>query len=505
MITQSQFVRNVLLNWVAMLASLGVPFFLSPYTVHHLGNELYGIWVLVVSSVAYFQLLDLGLRSAITTFISKSRMLELHEESRRVVSTAVWLRIGLSVLIVLLAGVVALLFPRVFSIAAELQDRARLAIMLTALSLAINLASGVPSAVLAAQHRYDLLSLVNLLRTFFRAAGFVFLLRSGYGIVALAMWELAAAILMSIACTVLCAWTFPELRHFFRRPEREMMGTLWNYSAYVFLITIAGAIINYMDNGIVGFFLLPGAVTFYAIAGNLILSSREAVAAMSNTFVPIASGFEAGGKIQQLRRLLIRGTQASLLVSLPISIVLFVRGKTFIGLWMGPEYAEVSGTLLQILLLNQILTVANLASAGIVYGMAKHRPLAAWAMFEAIANLVLSVFLVRRLGVYGVAWGTAIAGVICNLAFWPRYMTKLLQLPAWNYLWRTWGCAATAAVPFVAACWYQEHHWSAVSLPAFFMQTAAILPVFLFSTVVVFWKDLAPHIPQRFQTAFGTD
>src|SRR5215469_3628340 len=103
MVTRTQFIRNALLNWVALLIGMLVPFFLSPFTIHHLGNVVYGIWVLAISSVSYFQLLDLGLRNAVTSFVSKSRALGQEDESRRVVSAAVWLRLGISTLILALA------------------------------------------------------------------------------------------------------------------------------------------------------------------------------------------------------------------------------------------------------------------------------------------------------------------------------------------------------------------------------------------------------------------
>jgi O-antigen/teichoic acid export membrane protein len=505
MVTRMQFARNALLNWAALLINVLVPFFLSPFTVHHLGNIVYGVWILVISSVSYFYLLDLGLRNAVSTFVSKSHTLGAHDESHRVVSAAVWLRLGISALVLVLAALVALWFPHVFSIPFELIRTARLALLLSALSIAGVLASGVPAAVLAAVHRYDLLSGVTLFRTAFRTAGIVVLLNKGHGIAALAAWELASTVVMGLAYTAMCVWMLPELRRGLHRPEPEMIRKLWGYSAYAFLITIGGAIINYTDNGVVGLFLSPGAVTFYTIAASLILYSREVISTMSNMFVPVASGFEAEGKTEQLRNLLMRGTQASLLLSLPVSVVLFVRGRTFIGLWMGPQYGLVSGTLLQILLINQVLTVANLTSCGIVYGMAKHRPLAAWALFEACTNLVLSVILVQKIGIYGVAWGTAIAGVICNLVFWPRYVSKLLQLPVRSYLMKAWGYAALAAAPFAAACWYVEHYWQANSLPIFFAQTLVTLPIFIVATVSLFWKKKSPYSLSRLQAIFGTD
>ena len=63
--------QNVLSNWLALAITTVVGFFLSPFVVHYLGNLTYGVWVIVMSLVAYMNLLDLGLRGAVTRFVSK--------------------------------------------------------------------------------------------------------------------------------------------------------------------------------------------------------------------------------------------------------------------------------------------------------------------------------------------------------------------------------------------------------------------------------------------------
>jgi len=46
---------------------------LSPYVIHHLGDERYGIWVLVFSLVDYYGLVDFGFRSAVVKYAAHFR------------------------------------------------------------------------------------------------------------------------------------------------------------------------------------------------------------------------------------------------------------------------------------------------------------------------------------------------------------------------------------------------------------------------------------------------
>ena len=71
MSTARIYTRNLAINWFSLIAGLVVMFFLSPFVVHSLGNNAYGIWVLLGSLVGYLGLLDLGVRAAVTRFIAR--------------------------------------------------------------------------------------------------------------------------------------------------------------------------------------------------------------------------------------------------------------------------------------------------------------------------------------------------------------------------------------------------------------------------------------------------
>src|SRR5215467_13008624 len=167
--------QNVLSNWSALAITTAVSFFLAPFVVHHLGNVAYGVWIVIASLVGYMNLLDLGLRSAVVRFVSKGIAQESHEESSQAVSGALWIRFWISLAIVCAGGILSVGFHRVFAIPIELQEAARAAILVTAVTVAINLWCGVFGGVLVALHRFDLGSGISILQTCLRALGIVFL------------------------------------------------------------------------------------------------------------------------------------------------------------------------------------------------------------------------------------------------------------------------------------------------------------------------------------------
>ena len=64
---------NVLTNYVAKIATLATGFVMTPFMLHRLGADQFGLWVLVASVVAYGGLLDFGLSSAVVKYVARYR------------------------------------------------------------------------------------------------------------------------------------------------------------------------------------------------------------------------------------------------------------------------------------------------------------------------------------------------------------------------------------------------------------------------------------------------
>jgi O-antigen/teichoic acid export membrane protein len=495
-----QLVRGILSNWVALILSAVISFLLSPIVVTKLGSVGYGVWTLINSMVAYIGLLDLGLRGAVTRYIARDFAIANHSGSRDTLKAAIWVRIWIALTAISVSLILAILSGRLFQIPLAMQRSAQIAIVLCGSSLALALLSGVFAAVLAALHRFDLISLVTMSHAVARATGAVLLLRSGHGIVALATWELSVTLLSGTAFALLARKTYPQMRISLGLPRRESLRTLWTYSSYAFIINVTVQIIYYTDNLVVGAFVSAAAVTVYAIGGGIIEILRNVNSSLTATFAPVASSFEAQGQDYRLRQLLTQGTRCSLLVALPIATALYFRGSTFIGLWMGEQYAIPSGRIIRILLLAQMFAIANATAGNIVYGLNKHKRVVPWACLEATCNLLFSVFLVHRMGVEGVAWGTVIASWIIHLLFWPAYICKVLSISVVNHVWQTWMRSALAAIPFAIACYFTDRILAPSSLLHFFVQILAIMPLFLVGVILVFWKDAVSLLQQRLRS-----
>lgn len=483
-------ITGVFLNWIAFAVAAVVSFFLSPFLVHHLGNAAYGVWVLANSSIAYMALLDLGMRGAVTHFVAKHSALGDHQESNKAVSVALGFRLLIALVVILASVTLAAVASKIFKMPVDLWPAARWAIVIVGVNLALTLVVGVFAGVLTGLQRFDVVSGLAVAQTLAGAAGTVWILKTGYGIIALAAMQLGVAIFLCIFTIGLCFRFYPELRIGVRLWSKDAVKDLWRYSSYLFVIATTGQVIYYTDNIVVGSFLSAEAVAFYAIGGRFIEYFAQLGSSLAQTFLPVASNLASREQSDQLRRLLIHGTRVAVLVSLPIAWALFFRNQTFIGLWMGQQYAQSSGQVLRILLLSSVAISGNRVGANIVLGLGKHKPFALWQSCEAIANLTLSIYLVRRIGITGVAWGTVLPSLFSQLLLWPRYLSKVLGLTVWRYFWDGWLRPALATAPFGLACFWIDHHWVTSNMLLFFLQIAVALPMVPLGVALLFWQEV---------------
>lgn len=478
--------RNVLFNWFGTLVSMAAGFFLSPFILHRLGDVAVGVWMVAVSAVGYLGLLDLGMQSAVLRFISKGRTQGDHESASDALSAALWVRLQISALVLLLSVLLAVAFPYICKVDATLASDARTAVMIIGLTTAVTMSLGVFGAVLSGLNRYDLRNMVTLFQTAIRITCIVIALRTGHGIVSIALSELAAVILGNILLVIVAIRLYPELQIRLNRPSQHTLKRIWTYSAYAFLTTIAVKLVYQTDNLVIGAFVSVAAVTPYAYANALCRYVDQVVSAMGLTFVPAASTYEALGDSGRLEMLYKNGTRATLAICLPIVITLVVRGRSFMGLWMGPQYAKTSGTVLIILVTAMLFSFANRTAAAIAFGIEKHKTSAIWAIGEGVANLVLSVILARKYGILGVAVGTALPSLFVQIILWPGYVSRLVGLSYSDVLGRVWLPVFLAATPFAGVSYAVERLLPARNLAIFFLQIVVTLPVFLLSIGLVF-------------------
>lgn len=469
----SRIIKNVLMNWIAVAATVLAGFLMSPFLVRHLGDSVYGVWILIGSLVGYLGLLDFGITPSILKYIAEYRARNDQEAINRVVSGAFAVFSILGIVSLLVSLVIAFSFNNIFN--TPLSDNVAAAVVILAgINLAITFPALVFIGVLRGYQRYDIDASITAITIVLRSLLLVVLIRKGYGIMALAGATLIFDMLR-LAYLVRAAYRLnPDIRIARAYVERNEMRRLFGYSAYVFVMIVGKQMIFYTDSIVIGLFLTTSAVTAYFVASRLVTYLQMLVSEMVGVLTPTTSDLAARNDQDGIKELLIVSTKYMLLIALPASAVFFVMGGDFITLWMGPSFAG-SATILTILTIATLAHLIEMPADTILLGLGKHRVVAGFLFLQSIINLILSVMLVRAFGIKGVALGTAIPMIGFTSIAMVVYFRNHLRISLGEYLRRSMPLPVLVQVPFVVLLLLLKRYSPPTSLLSFFVEIAVAL------------------------------
>lgn len=468
--------RNAIANWTLFAITALVSFFLAPFLVNNLGATRYGLWSFLAVLTTYLGLLDVGIRQAVSRYVAHHHAVGEAAESSIIVSTAVKLLVLLGFVAVVLSCVVAFVAPLLFNIPDDLVIDARIVIVLSGLTVAASLISGAFGGILTGLERFDIDALLEIFVLACRTIAIVVAVKYGYDLVMLASIHLVAAVLGCIGFFVAIRRLFQDLKLRLNGLQFPQARIVLSFGASMGVIFLLGRIVSNSDAIIIASILPIDSVTFFAIAGSLCLYAKDVVWALSNVMAPRVSAMTSRGSNRVKDEVLVVAMIGTLIAT-PIAVTFFVRGESFIALWMGAIYGPVSGEVLKVLAAVVWLEAGRSLVVNTLVGLGKQRNLIPGFTFEAVSKLALSYVLAFPLGLPGVALGTLIPSVLINFGYIPRCLSVATGVPVRLYFERALLLPTVACVPFAVATVLIERYAPAANMLLFFIEVTLILPL----------------------------
>src|SRR5881296_2707507 len=193
-----EIVKNVSSNWFALGLNVLVGIFLSPYVLHHLGDEAFGLWVLIFSITGYYGLFDLGIRSSIVRYVAKYSATNNYEELNRLINTAMasYGTVGILALLVTFGG--AFYVAPIFKISTNFLSTARSLFLMVGTAVSLGFPLGVFGGILEGLQRFYLLNFTSISSTLLRALLIVLALRHGHGLLTVAIITVSLPLLAAL-------------------------------------------------------------------------------------------------------------------------------------------------------------------------------------------------------------------------------------------------------------------------------------------------------------------
>jgi O-antigen/teichoic acid export membrane protein len=322
---------------------------------------------------------------------------------------------------------------RIFHIQIGLQATARWLLLVVGSSVAVGFPLGMFGGVLEGLQKFYILNWTNIAATLLRVVLIVFYLNRGYGLLTVALITVGVPMIASIVRAIIAFGSIP-IRFSLAYVNRDAFRHMANYSGVTFMIIVASQLRFKTDAVVIGTFLSSAAITYFYAGSRLVDYAGEVVSSLAQIFVPMSSQSDAAGNMHRLQKIFIAGNRACAFTILPLSFAFVILGKSIIEVWVGRKYVALGYPVLLALILPYTLMLVQSASSRILFGMSRHGTFAVITLIEGVANVIFSILLVRRFGILGDAFGTAIPLAATYLVFMPRHMCSKLNIPVFTYI-----------------------------------------------------------------------
>lgn len=416
----NQLKLGTLLSYLLMILSVLIGLLYTPAMIRLLGQNEYGLYNTVASTISMLSILSLGFNSGYIKFFAK------YKEEK---DTAARYRLnGLFLLIFCIMGLIAVLcglyltnhLNLVFhdGLTAEEYDIARVLMGLLTLNLAVSFPMSVFQNIISAHERFVFLKSLGILKTVISPLITYPLLLMGYRSIVMASVTFLVSLIADIFYLVYVLGKLKE-RFYFSGFEKGLFKSLFAFSSFIALNTLIDQINWNIDKILLGRFKGTATVAIYAVGYTLYNYYMMISSAISGVFTPkihrlFNENQDRPDVLNQVfTDLFIKVGRVQFLILGLIASGIFFFGSSFIRLWVGKGYEDSYIVALLLILPGTITLIQNI---GIEIQRAENKHQFRSIVYSVMAaiNLILSIYLCQRYGAIGSAIGTAISLIIAN-------------------------------------------------------------------------------------------
>ena len=447
--------RNTAWNYTGFAVNLLTNLLLFPWVVHEIGDAAAGIWLLLGSVTGYMGLLELGLVPSLAQSVAVYRSKGDSAGINRAASSAFLVLLLLALVPLGLLAAVPLLVG-LLQVPASLVRQATLVFSVAIAGLAARMPLAAYQAILLGTQRQDRCNQLWILIISAKLLLSACLLWLGFGLLAIVTME---ALVHLGAGVLQIRWARAEVPglavgvRFARRGEaRALVG----YGTSLLAVTLCSLVVEQTDRLVIGGFLPIAMVTYYSAAWKLYMLAYSVPTTLVQAVTTVAGHLFGSDDRSALRRLFLRMTKYSVAVSWPLVLSLGFCAHVLLDLWMGPDFARHAGVL-QALVVAFAVTAHNHVGYSVLIGIRRIGPTVwQYSLPQAVLNLALSLWLVGRMGILGVALGTMIPALLLEY-FWLRFALREIGVRWAEFFAQvvapTAAPAAVAFAPLAFAYW----------------------------------------------------
>lgn len=426
---KGQIKGGAIVSYFNIVLNMAISMFFTPFLISSLGASEYGVYKIVQSFSGQLSIMSFGISILIVRNLVYYEEKKQRDEKENFLFFALLASYILCVAILAVGAVMFFMIDGMYqnSLTAEELIIAKKLFVLLILNIALTVICDSYLGIIRAHEQFVIAYGFQTLKLVMRISIMIILLNAGVKSVGIVLADCLVSAIMWILSAIYGRHVLKE-KPKFHYWDKALIFQCISFSAAIFLQAIVNQVNQNLDNVILGIMTNARTVTMYSLSLSLFTSFNSMVSVVGGLFTPKATRLVAqNADGDRLTDFVVRpGRVQLMLAGLAISgFILF--GRNFIYIWVGDTYQEVY-FLTILLLISSVIPLVETVTTSILDALLKRMGRSVILIAMCMINIIVSVVLIRKIGYWGAAIGTAISFIVGHGILLNIYLKRVASL-----------------------------------------------------------------------------
>lgn len=427
----SQIKAGIILSYISILVINLAGLITTPIIVKTLGVESYGVYLIILSFVAYIALIDLGITTTINRFVAKYRAESNKSEESKFLSNILSIVIFIIFLIIILGYVLGNNIDSFVNSSNFDLNYLKKVIWILVITLILNVVTGFINGYIAAYEKFIFIKALTIVKTILRLLLLLFIFSTKGDIFFLVILDFFIALFV-LSVSFVYFFKMKESKIYFLSYDATMTSEVFSYSIWAFIFSLISQIQWQSGQMLIGYKLDSTSVAIYGIGIVLGTYYGAFAVAISSVFISRTTyKVYQNNNDKELTDYMIQVGHMCAIVMMLIMVNFISIGKDFIELWVGKEFKPAWIIALTVMLIYTIPLIQGIANQVLEAKKLFKFKSQVYLVFLVLGSL-LGFFLIDYYGIYGmiigIATGWSVAIVIMTIYYHNRLKLDMMKL-----------------------------------------------------------------------------
>lgn len=427
---KKQLILNIGANFVSVIVSLFISFFITPYIIKSIGKEAYAFVPISNNFVSYMSILTLALTSMTGRFVTLKTHKNDMDSANDYYSASFYSNLIISVLWSIICFVVIVNLNRIINIPAEIFSDIRLLFIFMFVSFIVNLSTTTFSVAAYCMNRLDVNSIISITGSIMRILVIYVLFRYFEPkVYYIGLSVFAFMLILGFLNILTSKKIMPNLKISIKRVKLKIVKELLGAGAWNSFIQLSNVLLTGLDLLIANIILGPSAAGVLAIAKTAPMALQSLISVVPTAFSPyLTILYSRDDRNLFISELLYTLKFTSIITGIPIAAYIALS-SSFFGLWV-PSVAGSELTTLSLLTMISMIASFCIMPLFHIFSITNRLKWPAFAIFTTgLMNMVIVLIILKttNLGLYAIAGISSFLEIFRCLIFVPRYAAHCIN------------------------------------------------------------------------------